>query len=148
MRAAAAFALTAQGLAEPSQSPRWTTCTAPSTPDPNPGRIDPWGAGLANPNDPHAAEQSSGDLPPPLPRAKHLNHPIRSQRPRLDQLTPSIQSVRSRSNGQKSPIPLRPRNLAKEPLSFWVINPHSFVVQKYLQFSPVSFTEPPELSNF
>ena len=39
---------------------------------------------MANTGDPPAAEQSSGDLPPPLPRAKPLSRPIRSQRLRLD----------------------------------------------------------------
>ena len=39
---------------------------------------------MANTGDPPAAEQSSGDLPLPLPRAKPLSRLIRSQRPRLD----------------------------------------------------------------
>ena len=83
-RLAAAGAHAATDLPEARKGPRWTTHGALSILDLDPGRIDPWGAGLANPGDPPAAEQSSGDPPPPLPRAKHLGHPIRSQRPRLD----------------------------------------------------------------
>ena len=54
-------------------------------------------------------------------------------------------ALRSRSNGSDLNIPLRAATFAKETLPFIEINPRSFLIQKYMQFSPKSFTDPPDL---
>jgi hypothetical protein len=63
--------------------------------------------------------------PPPEPGRRVLSRTIRGGCVGLDPAYPSDQSLRSRSNGRASPIPVRPGDLSKEPLSFSRINPRS-----------------------
>ena len=53
-----------------------------------------------------------------------------------------LRATRSRSNGPRAWIPVRPGKFVKEPLSFLRINPRSKSVQKYFQFGPVLALRP------
>ena len=83
-RTATSAAHTAPAIPEPSRSPGWITRIAKSAPDPNPGRIDPWGDGLANPGDPPPWEMDSGESRRRPTRPNSQGPPIRAQRSRLD----------------------------------------------------------------
>jgi len=61
--------------------PQWLARATDMLPSQAAARIGHGDAGLANPGDPPAVEQSSGDLSPPLPRANRVSRPILDLRP-------------------------------------------------------------------
>ena len=83
-RAAMAAELRAPDLPKPNPHLRWTTRATSILHGQTPAQAEPCSPQDAFSGRAPPREQSSSDLPPPLPRANHVSRPILKQRPRLD----------------------------------------------------------------